>query len=56
MKEPTEQIRWVVAILLVIAAIIAILLNHAFNAFGAVVLTILLAICGGLAVRYREEG
>jgi hypothetical protein len=51
MKEASEEIRWVVFILLTIAAIIA---NTVIGTnLGIIVLVILLAICGGLAVRYE---
>jgi hypothetical protein len=50
MKEASEEIRWAVVILLAIAAIIA---NTATGTnLGIIILVILLAICGGLAVRY----
>jgi hypothetical protein len=53
MKEATEEIRWAVTVLLVIAAVITIFLSQAFNGFGAIIVFILLAICGALAVRYE---
>jgi len=51
MKEPTEDTRWVVAILLAIAAVIANTLGN--TNFGVILLTILVAICGVLAIRYQ---
>jgi hypothetical protein len=51
MKQASEEIRWVVVALLAAAAIVA---NTIANTnFGCILLTILLAICGALAVRYE---
>jgi hypothetical protein len=51
MKEPTEETKWVVVVLLAIAAII----TNTFGStnLGAIVVTILAAICGVLFLRYQ---
>ncbi|HXZ94941.1 MAG TPA: hypothetical protein VEG28_03405 [Dehalococcoidia bacterium] len=56
--NPTESPNWVAMVAIVIlacAAIITLILNHAFNDFLAVVMTILFAICGVLAIRYGRR-
>jgi len=51
MKEPTEEIRWAVIVMLAVAAIGVN--TPLINTLGGVILSfILLAICGGLAIRY----
>jgi len=52
MNEPSAGIRDVVTVLLVLAAVVVIWLMVSYTDLGAILLTILLAICGGLAVRY----
>jgi len=54
MQEPTEEIRWVVIILLAIAAIVAN--TGAGTNFGIILMITLLAICGVLALRYEGRG
>jgi hypothetical protein len=54
MKQASEETRWVVVGLLAAAAIVA---NTLINTdFGCILLTILLAICGALALRYESRG
>jgi hypothetical protein len=54
MQEPTEEIRWVVTILLAVAAIVAN--TGAGTNFGIILMITLLAICGVLALRYEGRG
>ena len=54
MQEPTEQIGWVVTILLAIAAIVANTI--AGTNLGIILMITLLAICGVLAMRYEGRG
>jgi hypothetical protein len=51
MKQASEETRWVVVALLAAAAIVANTITN--TNFGCILLTILLAICGALAVRYE---
>jgi len=54
MQEPTEEIRWVVTILLAIAAIVAN--TVAGTNLGIILMITLLAICGVLTMRYEGRG
>jgi UPF0716 family protein affecting phage T7 exclusion len=57
MKEPTAGTSWAVIILLAIAAIDANMLAfRGYNEFGPLLLIILSAICGVLALRYEGRG
>ena len=60
MKEPTEQIGWIVIILLAIAAIMACtVMERAINEnnwFVIILFMALIAICGVLAMRYKGGG
>ncbi len=58
MQEPTEQIVWIVIILLAIAAIIANtliprLIGAPVGTFVVIIFMALLAICGVLALRHK---
>jgi len=53
MQAPTEEVGWVVTVLLTIAAIVINIKILAGTGVGIVLMIILLAICAVLALRYE---
>jgi len=54
MQEPTEQTSWLVVIILILAALVATTIGNTI--LGIILITILVGVCGVLAMRYERGG